>query len=211
MDQPPTNFSTTPTTNYLLPSPNTPTTLSTSAFTTTTSPHHLLNHISPNKPTQHRLIFVSETTPSLHQATASPHRIASMPRDAGVPLPRRISHFNHVRFGHATPGIRIRIVKRAEPVGVRGERAEVKPRLSGPIKSVRSAKRRQSGEVREPSGSLKPGEHSRGRSQGERRRRELGARLSLLCRAELRARVWDVEGAGENSPASAKRSELIGP
>ena len=31
-------------------------------------------------------------------------------------------------------GNRIRIVKRAEPVGVRGERSEIKPRLTGPIK-----------------------------------------------------------------------------
>ena len=39
---------------------------------------------------------------------------------------------------------------------------------------------------------------------------ELGARLSLLCRAELRVRVQNVGRAGESSPASAKRSEVIG-
>ena len=39
---------------------------------------------------------------------------------------------------------------------------------------------------------------------------ELGARLSLLCRAELRVLVRDMERAGESSPASAKQSEVIG-
>ena len=38
-----------------------------------------------------------------------------------------------------------------------------------------------------------------------------GSATKPLCRAELRARVRDVEGAGENSPASAKWSEVIGP
>ena len=49
---------------------------------------------------------------------------------------------------------------------------------------------------------------------GEKLRRaeemELGARPNLLCRAELRVRVRDVGRAGESSPASAKRSEVIG-
>ena len=39
---------------------------------------------------------------------------------------------------------------------------------------------------------------------------ELGALLSLLCCAELRVRVRNVGRAGESSPASAKRSEVIG-
>ena len=39
---------------------------------------------------------------------------------------------------------------------------------------------------------------------------ELGARPSLLCHAELRVRVRDVGRAGESSPASTKRSEVIG-
>ena len=39
---------------------------------------------------------------------------------------------------------------------------------------------------------------------------ELGARPSLLCRVELRVRVRDVGKAGESSPASAKRSKVIG-
>ena len=41
-------------------------------------------------------------------------------------------------------------------------------------------------------------------------RRELEARPSLLCRAELCVRARDVERAGESSPASAKRSKVIG-
>ena len=39
---------------------------------------------------------------------------------------------------------------------------------------------------------------------------ELGVRLSLLCRAELRVHAWNEGRAGESSPASAKRSEVIG-
>ena len=38
-----------------------------------------------------------------------------------------------------------------------------------------------------------------------------GSTANLRCRAELRARVRDVEGAGESAPTSAKRSEVIGP
>ena len=45
---------------------------------------------------------------------------------------------------------------------------------------------------------------------GKRRRRELRAQPSLLCHAELRVRVRDVGRAGESSPASAERSEVIG-
>ena len=52
-------------------------------------------------------------------------------------------------------------------------------------------------EVKELRGSLELGACSRWRVRASRRRRELGARPSLLCREELRGRVRDVEGAGE--------------
>ena len=38
-----------------------------------------------------------------------------------------------------------------------------------------------------------------------------GSTANLLCCAELRIRVWDVERAGESSPASTERSEVNGP
>ena len=43
-----------------------------------------------------------------------------------------------------------------------------------------------------------------------RRAEELGAQLSLPCHADLRVRVRDVGRAGERSPASTERSEVIG-
>ena len=48
-------------------------------------------------------------------------------------------------------------------------------------------------------------------SVGElRRAEELGAQPSLPCRTDLRVRVRDVGRAGESSPASIERSEVIG-
>ena len=73
----------------------------------------------------------------------------------------------------------------------RGKAPGVDKRASG------VAVHRESVEVKELRGSLELGACSRWRVRASRRRRELGARPSLLCRAELRGRVRDVERAGE--------------
>ena len=66
----------------------------------------------------------------------------------------------------------------------------------GGIKGRAERQSRESVEVKELRGSLELGACSRWRVRASWRRRELGVRPSLLCHAELRGRVWDVEGAG---------------
>ena len=120
----------------------------------------------------------------------------------GVPSPRRIAVFIHVRFVHAARGDRIRSTRGAEPAGGRRSESGGQNLASRTqYKGARSAKPVSLGRSRScvEVWSLEPA------VGGERRRRELGARLSLLC-----PRVRNMGTAGESSPASTKRSEVIG-
>ena len=129
----------------------------------------------------------------------------------GVPSPRRIAVFIHVRFVHAARGDRIRSTRGAEPAGGRmsesggqnfASRTQYKGALSAKL-AVSLGRSRSCVEV----WSLEPavgGEAKESGGDGSRERSEpaVPRRAAFSCVGRGRA--------GVSSPASAKRSEVIG-
>jgi len=134
----------------------------------------------------------------------------------------RVAVFTHVRSVQASPEIRIKTAEGAEPVGVEGRRAEVKTWPHGPDIRARGASAQSvwrgrgvaqfGGVWRDPwscaeAWSLEPSvwgeaEESEGDASWERSEPAVPRRAARSCTGRGRA--------GENSPASAKRSEVIG-
>ena len=150
----------------------------------------------------------------MHQDTASPHRIASTPTDAGVPSPRRVGDFTHVRSVHASRGNSDQNGREGGASG--GRRSESRGqnlRLTDPISGRAEHPRSQSGGVWRnqwscaEAWSLEPSvwgeaEESEGDASWERSEPAVLRRAARSCTGRGRA--------GENSPASAKQSEVIG-
>ena len=127
-----------------------------------------------------------------------------------VRSPCRVDDFTHVRFAIASRSVRIKTTEGAEPAGGRRSESGVQTWPHGPDIRARGASAQsvwggQGAAWKSGAWSLQSVERPR-RAEETR----AGARPSLLCRTQLHARVRDVERAGESSPASAKRSEVIG-
>ena len=124
-----------------------------------------------------------------------------------------VAVFTHVRSVQASPEIRIKTAEGTEPVGIRGESGGQTSPHGPNIRARRAPSVSVCGESVECLSGLRASGAWSLQSVEKLRRAEeteLGARLSLLCHAELRVHVRNVARAGESSPASAKRSEVIG-